>query len=185
MVFWDEIIVNALSVLTLIGGIFVVAYVLDLIYGKINGKMLLNGFWKFSEKHALTFTFIVALIAMLGSLTFSELLNFTPCILCWYQRILMYPIALMGLIALVRKKGDAIFSYFVVFAILGALLSGYHYLGQVNVVSDLPCPAIGYSASCSETFFLQFGYITIPMMALTAFLMIIVFWHVRKNKLVD
>jgi len=94
----------------------------------------------------------------------------------------MYPQVLLTLVALWRKD-FRIMPYLVVMSIVGALLAGYHYLGQININTSLPCSAIGFSAACSESFFLRYGYITIPMMALTAFVLIIVLFFIfKKNK---
>ena len=182
MVFWDESVIKFFSVLTLVGTVIIVAYILDLISGKLRGQMFAAKFWKFFGDRAILFIFIISLLATGGSLFFSEVLNFTPCILCWYQRILMYPQLLMTFLALIRKE-KKILPYLLLLSILGALIAGYHYLGQVNENTTLPCQVIGYSASCTETFFLEFGYITIPMMALVAFLLIGILWHITRLRI--
>ena len=128
----------------------------------------------FLHKHAILFAFVVASIAMIGSLTYSEVVGFEPCELGWFQRILMYPqVALLGLALL--KRDTKIRDYIMVLSILGVLIAAYHYLLQVGLAPSVVCSAVGYSASCSQTFVLQFGYITIPMMSLTAFSMILLF----------
>lgn len=122
--------------------------------------------------HAILFAFIVALVAMSGSLFYSEVAGYEPCTLCWYQRILMYPqILLLGL-ALLRKSRDIV-PYSLLLSVAGAGIAGYHYLLQVGVVPELPCAASGYSVACSQRFVLNLGYITIPMMAFAAFVLII------------
>jgi len=180
MVYWDVVLLKFLSGLTLIGGIIIVLYFLDNLALKISGKMFLKGQWKYLKSRAMAFVFIVTLIATLGSLAFSELLHFTPCILCWYQRIFMYPQLFISLLALKRKDAN-ILPYLVILSSIGALIAGYHYYGQVVDTSSLPCSAIGYSPSCAEKFFFEFGYITIPMMALTAFLLVIMAYHLKRN----
>lgn len=138
-------------------------------------------FRAFISRNALLFAFVVALIATSGSLFYSEIAGYEPCKLCWFQRIFMYPqVILLGLA--LWKKDYGIKLYGIVLSAIGAVIAGYHYLLQLGVAPALPCAAVGYSAACSQRFVLQFGYITIPMMALTAFLLIIIFLAVRDDK---
>ncbi len=130
---------------------------------------------------ALRGALIVALIATLGSLFYSEIAHYTPCLLCWYQRIFMYPqVILLGIA--VWKKDTSVAIYSLALSIIGVALALYHYLLQLGVAPELPCAAIGYSAACSQRFVLTFGYITIPLMALTAFFLIIVSMVTAKKK---
>ncbi len=126
--------------------------------------------------HALPLAFTAALIATLGSLTYSEILGYEPCKLCWIQRILMYPqVVILGLALWGRHKGvRALLDSSLVLAVVGSLVALYHYLMQLGVVPEGSCAAVGYSVSCAKIFVMTFGYITIPFMALSAFLLIIV-----------
>jgi len=121
-------------------------------------------------------SFIIALIAVSGSLYFSEILAWNPCKLCWLQRIMMYPLLLIFLIAVIAKARDYR-KYVLPLAVLGVPLSIYHYWTQ-RFGAPPVCSAA--AESCASYPFLYFGYITIPIMALTAFLLIIVlnnlFW---------
>ena len=72
---------------------------------------------------------IIALVASLGSLYFSEVLLYVPCELCWYQRILMYPLVILLGIAAV-KKDAGIVTYVLPLSIIGGSISIYHYLIQ-------------------------------------------------------
>lgn len=126
----------------------------------------------FFAKRALLCSFLIALVSMLGSLYYSEIAQYTPCTLCWYQRILMYPqVVLLGLSYL--RKDSAISVYGMVFSGIGFIIASYHYLLQIGTIEELtPCGVVGYSVSCSENFGMTFGYITIPMMAMSGFLLI-------------
>ncbi len=137
---------------------------------------------KLFAKHALVFSFTVTLVATLGSLFYSEVAGYEPCKLCWFQRILMYPqVILLGMALL--KKDNSIVPYSIVLSVLGVLIAGYHYLLQLGIVPSIGCSAVGYSISCSQRFIMGFGYITIPMMSLTAFLLIISFMlSLKLNK---
>ncbi len=113
--------------------------------------------------------FVVSLIATGGSLYMSEILNFIPCDLCWYQRIFMYPLTLLLGIAYLRND-RSIVSYLYPFAIIGAGFSLYH-----SIIQKLP-PKAGVSACglvpCQSDYLNWFGWLTIPMLALTAFIII-------------
>jgi len=123
---------------------------------------------------------IVATTAMLGSLYLSEVANLVPCLLCWYQRIAMYPLAVILLIAAVRRD-HGIRLYAGALAVVGATISAYHRLIQAYPNLDGgSCAATG--PPCSAAYFKVFGFITIPYMALSAFLFVIVIlWADRIN----
>ncbi|MCR4328271.1 MAG: disulfide oxidoreductase [Patescibacteria group bacterium] len=125
------------------------------------------------KKKALWIAFSAAVIATLGSLTYSDIIGYEPCKLCWFQRIFMYPQVILLGIALFKKE-KAILDYSLSLAVIGGIIAAYHYLLQVGVAPAVPCSAVGYSAACSQRFVLQYGYITIPMMAVSAFALIIV-----------
>src|SRR3989344_6073323 len=117
-------------------------------------------------------------VVKLTGLFFSEIAKFEPCKLCWFQRIFMYPLPILFLMALVRKE-TVIRIYALVLAIVGALIAAWHYFLQVGQMYNIDvekltnCSSVGYSPSCASYFFLKFGYITIPMMSLSAFVLII------------
>lgn len=131
--------------------------------------------------HALPLAFTVALFATLGSLTYSEILGYEPCKLCWFQRIFMYPQALiLGLALWGKHKGSkALLDTSLILSMIGAAVAFYHYLMQLGIVPEGSCGAVGYSVSCAQRFVMTFGYITIPMMALSAFLLIIMSLRLR------
>lgn len=153
------------SFLTILGQGVIFLLLLSLVFRK---KEIV----RFFSKRAILFLFAISLTATLGSLFYSEIAGFEPCKLCWFQRIFMYPQVVILALALWRRKSDvALYTLFL--SGIGALIAGYHYLLQTGVVSDLPCSAVGYSVDCSQRFVMNFGYITLPMMALTAFLLIV------------
>jgi disulfide bond formation protein DsbB len=109
----------------------------------------------------------VAAIATSGSLFFSEYSDFIPCRLCWFQRIGMYPLAAILLIAAVRKDIRAGALYALPFPILGGLVSIYHiYIEHHPEAESASCKV---SAPCSVRWIEEIGYVTIPVLALTAF----------------
>lgn len=157
-----------LTVSTVIGQVIAVALLLALFFMKKDAP---NAIVRLFGRNGLQFAFVVAFVSMLGSLFYSEIARYTPCELCWYQRILMYPQALLLLIALV-KRDLGVTKYTLWISLIGALVAGYHYLLQLNLV-PAPCSAVGYSVACSQRFVMEYGYITIPMMAFTGFVLIL------------
>ena len=108
---------------------------------------------------------MVAVGATFGSLYFSEIRNFVPCEYCWYQRIAMYPLALILLIATIRRDKNII-PYALSLSLSGLALSVYHYQLQLFPEQSSSC---GLDASCTYRWIEVFGFITIPLLALTSF----------------
>lgn len=121
----------------------------------------------FFKKYALYLAFIISLLAMSGSLYFSEILKLPPCILCWYQRILMYPLVLIIAIGIIRKD-EKLYNYVLPFSILGMIVAFYHYLLYIKVVPESfsPC-TVGVSCITPQIDWL--GFINIPLMSFLAF----------------
>ena len=111
---------------------------------------------------------LVAVGATLGSLYFSEIRNFLPCEFCWYQRIAMYPLALILLIATIRRDRKII-PYALALSTIGAIISAYHYQLQLFPGQGSSC---GLDASCAYKWVEVFGFVTIPLLAFGSFLLI-------------
>ncbi|HEX2784021.1 MAG TPA: disulfide bond formation protein B [Ilumatobacteraceae bacterium] len=121
---------------------------------------------------------LVAAVAMAGSLYFSESANFVPCKLCWFQRIAMYPLALLLLIAALRRD-HGIRLYAVALAAVGALISTYHYIIEWH--PSLGSGACDITAPCTVPWFRQFGFISLSLMALCGFAAIISLLTIGEN----
>ncbi len=118
----------------------------------------------------LLFAWVTAIIAMGGSLFFSEWMGFIPCTLCWYQRILMYPLAVFLGIAFYRNDQD-IYKYVLPMSIIGMLVSSYHYaLQKIPALHEFATCTSG--VPCSGQYINWFGFVTIPFLALIAFTII-------------
>lgn len=124
-----------------------------------------------SQKVYITIALVTALISTLGSLYLSEILHFVPCTLCWYQRILMYPLSLILLIGLIRQE-RGVFIYVLPFAILGFGVSTYHYLLQKTAIFSTSA-VCSTGVPCTTTWINFLGFVTIPFLALTGFLIIL------------
>ena len=121
---------------------------------------------------ALWLAWLVAAVATAGSLYFSESAHFTPCRLCWFQRCAMYPLAVILLVAAIRRDRE-IRWYAVPVAAIGAAISIYHYVLEWNPgLEGGACELTG--PACSFVWFREFGFVTLPFMALCGFVSVIV-----------
>jgi disulfide bond formation protein DsbB len=121
---------------------------------------------------ALTAAWGVSLLATAGSLYYSEVANYLPCTLCWYQRIAMYPlVVVLGIAAL--RRDTAVRIYAIPVALIGAVISSYHYLLEWFPQIDTgACSAV---IPCTQVWFREFGFVSLPLLALIAFGLIITF----------
>jgi len=135
----------------------------------------------FFHKRGLFLAFIIAASTVVGSLYYSDIAGFEPCKLCWLQRIFMYPQAIILAMALYFKD-RSIAVYSLALSVMGALIAIDMNLLQYLNVSLIPCSS-AVTASCNKIYVSEFGYVTIPVMSLTAFvLLIICMWFVREKK---
>jgi disulfide bond formation protein DsbB len=122
----------------------------------------------------------VAVCATLGSLFFSEVSDFVPCQLCWFQRIAMYPLAVLLPIAALRRdlRGGAL--YALPFPIAGGLVSIWHVYIEIN--PDAEPSGCRVAAPCSTKWIDEIGYVTIPVLALTAFAAILALLLMARSR---
>jgi disulfide bond formation protein DsbB len=123
----------------------------------------------FISNNYVVLIFVASALATAGSLTLSEVLNFVPCKLCWYQRIAMYPMSVISFIALISNDRK-IKKYILTLSIIGILIATYHILLQFFPTTFQCNDEV---AKCSAVQFTQFGYITIPVMSFSFFLFLI------------
>lgn len=128
-----------------------------------------------SKKHILIVSlpyivFIQALIATLGSLYFSEIMHLAPCVLCWYQRICLYPLVIITAVGILRKE-KKLPLYVLPLSIIGLVISFYHNLLYYHILPEsiAPCNA---GVSCTTKLIEWLGFITIPLLAFIAFAII-------------
>ncbi len=123
------------------------------------------------RESGLALAWVVAVVATLGSLYYSEVANFEPCELCWYQRIGMYPMVVILGVAALRRDGSV--ARFVLPIVgVGAVIAAYHYV--IQRFPDVGSGGCDPSVPCSLTWVWRFHYISIPMMALSGFVLIAV-----------
>ncbi|HTZ06780.1 MAG TPA: disulfide bond formation protein B [Gaiellaceae bacterium] len=166
-------VIVLLAVLGVVGqviaGAMIVIGVLALFRVRGPLRWLRNVLWGYE----LWAAFLVAAIATGGSLFLSQVAGFIPCEMCWFQRICMYPLSILTLFAAVH--GDNRFArYLLPFPIVGACLSIYHLLIENQVIAEPSACKIG-GAGCAVKWINYFGYMTIPTLTLTAFVLLIGF----------
>lgn len=129
-------------------------------------------------------SFLVATIATLGSLFFSEIMQFVPCSMCWYQRIFMYPLVLIFLINLLYPD-RFIFKYAMPIVVTGWLFSFYHNLLMFKIIPESVVPCV-QGVPCSTVYINWFGFITIPFLSFIAYSTILVLLVIlKKGKYLD
>ncbi len=164
-------VIVALSVLGVVGqvlsGLLLLVGVLALV--RVRAPLRLARRWL--EGYELWCAFVVAAIATGGSLFFSEIAHFVPCELCWYQRICMYPLSLLLLFAAAHDDYRVV-RYLLPFPVIGAGVSIYHLLVENGVVSQASSCLISAPGGCEVKWIDEFGYMTIPTLALTGFALI-------------
>ena len=169
-----ELLFAMLSVATLLGTLFI--GVARLAYSsQAWAKNTIDGF----APIALPLTAAITTTCMLGSLYFSEVVHYIPCRLCWFQRSMMYPLAIILVIATIRKiMSPALRVVIVSLATIGALISTYHWFEER--FPNLDSGVCDVKVPCSFVWFEQFGFVTLAFMAFTGFLATIVFSTLPK-----
>ena len=135
-------------------------------HGSVAGRAWLRRKLGGQELHPIGWAWFVALVAMSGSLYFSDAVGFIPCLLCWYQRIAMYPIVLVLGVGLLRRDPTA-WRYALPLALVGLVISLHHV--SVQYRPSLEIVECGTGVSCSARYLAVFGFVSIPVMAAAAF----------------
>ncbi len=112
--------------------------------------------------------FLFSTFAIIGTLYFQYFVHLNPCVLCWWQRVFMYPIPMLSFIALLKgKRLDDIADYVIALAFFGGAFSLYqHFLQILPAGSLIPCDATN---DCATRLVFEFGFVTIPWMGVTTF----------------
>lgn len=121
-------------------------------------------------RSGLWLAWLVALVTTLGSLYFSEVAHFTPCKLCWYQRIAIYPFSIVLLVAALRRDRKIVW-YVVPIATIGALFASYQ--TQLRAFPHQHSAFCTLTEPCTVRYVWEFGFVSLPFMALSAFVFII------------
>jgi len=124
-------------------------------------------------------SFITASIATLGSLFFSEIMEFIPCSMCWYQRIFMYPLVLIFLVNMLYPD-DKIVKYAMPIVLIGWAFSIYHNLLMFDIIPESIVPCV-QGVPCSTEYINWFGFITIPFLSFLAYSIILILLLIIKK----
>ncbi len=120
----------------------------------------------------------VAAVTTMGSLYYSQVAHYVPCELCWYQRICMYPLAIVLLVAAVARDHRA-WRYVVGPAAIGVVIAAYHTQLQAYPEQRTFCSTLN---PCTTRYVWEFGFVSLPFMALAAFTFIIVMMLVARSQ---
>ncbi len=134
------------------------------------GRERLRAAFSHSERHLIGWAFGLALVATMSSLYLSEIAHLQPCMLCWYQRIAMYPLVVVLGVGFARRDAG-VWRYALPLSIIGLVISSYHVMLQIRPSLELvPCTS---GVPCSARLVAVFGFISIPVMASSVFLLIL------------
>ena len=124
---------------------------------------------------------LVASVATLGSLFFSEVMMFPPCVFCWYQRICMYPLVVI-LIAGLFPVSKSVIKFSVPLALIGWVIAVYHNLLYYKILPESAAPCVR-GISCTTVYIEWLGFITIPLLSLLAFSAILILLFFTNKEL--
>jgi disulfide bond formation protein DsbB len=165
--------------ITKAGALFVLIAHIGLVFVVLGFLFEGKNFWlrisPFFIHYSLHFAWLLAFGAMILSLYYSEIAGILPCKLCWFQRIFMYSlVVVLGVGIFIKER--SVYWIGMILASVGALVGIYHHVIQVMpTMSVLPCATpSALEPSCTQVLFIEYGYITFPMFALTIFALIIV-----------
>lgn len=137
-----------------------------------------EGTQKIVKRYIDEIIFIFAFVALAGSLIYSNIVGFPPCDLCWVQRIFIYPQVAIAFVSAWRKEKLAVY-YALPLSVLGTIVALYHSYVLWGGGSILPCTAAG--GACSKVYVMEYGYVTIPVMALTTFIYLLTVSYIYKK----
>lgn len=149
--------------------------------------LIVVSWWKktslytYISQHALGLSFVVALVGTLGSLTYSNIIGFEPCTLCWIQRIFLFSQVVILGVAFVRSDRGVLL-YGAWLSVFGAAVAVYQWFYQITGISFIECTAVG--GDCSRIYVQEFEYVTIPLMSLTVFSYLIIIFMISKKQYV-
>jgi disulfide bond formation protein DsbB len=167
-------VIVGLAVLGVVGQALAGLLILIALAAALSVRAPLRGVRSLLWGYELWAAFVVAAVATGGSLFFSQVASFIPCELCWFQRICMYPLSIVLLLAAVR--GDyRVARYVLPLPLVGACVSVYHILVENHVVGETSQCSLSAPGGCATKWINQFGYMTIPTLALTGFVLLIGF----------
>jgi disulfide bond formation protein DsbB len=134
---------------------------------------------------AMQIGFLISFGATLGSIIYSDVVGFPACILCWIQRIFIYPQMFLFGLAWYRKDGVIIAPYMLLLSLIGGAVALYNWAKNMLLQYadiNVACPVVPGLPSCDKLYVLELGYITIAMMALNTFIWLAIVMYALMQK---
>jgi len=147
----------------------IVTVVLAIVYRARPGSSV-DGIFESVRENSLWFAWVIAAVTTAGSLYYSEIAHFEPCKLCWLQRICMYPLAIILLIAAIRRD-RGIWRYTLPLVLIGGAIAAYHTQLQAWPKPEGFCST---TVPCTTRWVWEFGFVSLPFMDLAAQVFILV-----------
>lgn len=137
----------------------------------------------FLKNRGMMLAYLLSIAGLFGSLYYSEIVGYAPCVLCWYQRIFMYSNVFVLGLALYKGGDKNVIPYASILALIGGIVSVYHNALFLPAFQNTSSTCSPFSnVSCTEEYFTALGYINIPIIALTTFVTIIVLLKFANKK---
>lgn len=134
------------------------------------------------QKNILYIAWITALVASVGSIALTEVFQFLPCSLCWYQRILMYPLIIVIAVGIILKD-KKLYAYVLPFTILGMIVALYQHLLQIGAFKELVVPCSTNIPCTTKYIDWLGGLVTIPLLSFLSFLIIAICMLLYRNSI--
>lgn len=157
---------HILSLLTITGITVLVIFVLYvglILYNKKSTDLI-----QMVSRYVVQIGFFMSLFGMGMSLVYSQVLHFVPCELCWFQRIFLYPLVFIFGLAWYRKE-RGVFPYALLLAGIGGIIALYHHMLQIGFDLMKPCSDAPFAVDCAKPEFIEFGFVTFPLMSAVLF----------------
>jgi disulfide bond formation protein DsbB len=138
---------------------------------------------KSSSWNILFLCWLIVSVSAMGSLFFSYVMEFAPCVLCWYQRIFLFPLVIILAVGLFPLDKSVV-KYALPLAIVGWLTAAYHNLLYAGIIPESIQPC-SQGVSCTEEYIKLFGFLSIPMLSLLSFSTIIALLIILKRRITN
>lgn len=155
-----------LSLLTLLGSAVLVIWLIALTYLHFSNKKI--KLFSCVGDYVLPIGFFASTLGMFLSLFYSQVLQYPPCELCWYQRIFLYPQAFLFAIAW-YKKDMKVLPYILGLSIVGEAIAIYQHILQMGYDLYKPCSSAPFAVDCAKPSFIEYGFVSFPFMSVVMF----------------
>jgi len=162
---------QSLTYLFAVGTVFLQLVVVLVVLLRIVLKQFPRAIDVYVRKYGVLLAAVAALGGSVLSLWYSEVVGLPVCVLCWLGRTMMYPLAVILVVAVVRKSRD-VWPYGLALAVCGAVITGYHHLYQMGLVKGSVCTTLSNGVDCARRYVFEFDYVTMPLMGFTMFVVI-------------